>query len=373
MIIGGIGSDTIVANSGEGVGSPDGIDVVIGDNGQIVLQRGCRRTNLATLDLVQTINPEAGGGVDNITTGASSDVVIGGDAADTIAAGDGNNIVLGDNGKVSFFGGVRQQAVQHRHRGGRGSARRRRLDHHGHRQRCRDRRPRGATRSTRAPANNVVLGDSGQLDFDPTAAGALKTAISTATAPAFGGDDSITTGVGNDVIIGGIGNDTIVANSGEAVGSPDGVDVVIGDNGQIVYNGGFVGADTDLGDARSRPDDQPGGRRRYRQHHDRRFERCRHRRRRGRHGRGRRRQQHRARRQRHGHVLRRRSPAGCEHRHRGSMRPAHGGDDSDHDRNRKRRRDRRPRRETRSTRAPATTSCWATPVSSTSTRPPPVR
>ena len=73
VVVGGIGSDTIDAG--------DGNNVVVGDNGLLVFNGA--DGNGATLDLVQTIAPSAGGGVDGITTGSGDDVVLGGDAGDT--------------------------------------------------------------------------------------------------------------------------------------------------------------------------------------------------------------------------------------------------------------------------------------------------
>src|SRR5206468_493624 len=108
-VVGGIGNDLIVANFGETAAKPDGVDVVVGDNGQLVYNGP--DGNLATLDLVVTINPEAGGGIDTITTGGSSDIVIGGDAGDTITANEGNNLVLGDLGSISFYQGKLLQVL----------------------------------------------------------------------------------------------------------------------------------------------------------------------------------------------------------------------------------------------------------------------
>src|SRR5262249_61740998 len=45
------------------------------------------------------------GANDTITTGGSSDVVVGGDGADTIGSGNGDNVVVGDNGRVTQVAG----------------------------------------------------------------------------------------------------------------------------------------------------------------------------------------------------------------------------------------------------------------------------
>ena len=103
IAVGGIGSDTITIGNGS--------NVVVGDNGLVVYDGLVDTTigdastltfdsNPATLDFVATINPEAGGGTDLITTGSGNDTIIGGVAGDAINAGNGNNIVFGDSGLI---------------------------------------------------------------------------------------------------------------------------------------------------------------------------------------------------------------------------------------------------------------------------------
>src|SRR5262249_47582542 len=68
----------------------------------------------------------------------------------------------------------------------------------------------------------------------------------TSTATGVGGDDTITTGTGADIVIGGIGSDTINAYSssgGTAGADLPNTNIVVGDNGLIVYSGG-AGFDT---------------------------------------------------------------------------------------------------------------------------------
>src|SRR5205085_2270474 len=79
-----------------------------------------------------------------------------------------------------------------------------------------------------ADLGNVILGDSGALDFT---AGVLASATSTDVA--VGDADVITTGSGNDVIVGGVGGDTIYAG--------EGANVVLGDTGSLQFD-----ADADL-------------------------------------------------------------------------------------------------------------------------------
>ena len=230
IVIGGIGNDIITANSGEPALGPDAADIVIGDTGFV--DYAVTDHNATTLDRVWTTDPGTGG-IDTITTGGSSDVVIGGDAGDTITAGNGDNVVLGDNGKITLVGGKLLQVLST--------------------STGLDATAQGGVETITSGAgndtvvgglfgdtivagdgNNVVIGDSGEIDYQ-SGTGILLTAFS--IAPSDGGGDSITTGVGNDLILGGIGADTIVANSGETLARPDGIDIVVGDNGQVVYNG----------------------------------------------------------------------------------------------------------------------------------------
>ncbi|MDX6411745.1 MAG: hypothetical protein QOE91_1261, partial [Gaiellaceae bacterium] len=218
IMIGGLGNDTITTG--------DGGNIVVGDNGKIVYAASAPLFdgNDVTLDIVQTIAPEDGGGVDRITTGSGNDVVIGGDGADLIDAGAGNNVVIGDNASVFYFAG-KLDLVQSTETGADGSL-------HG-----------GGDTITTGSGNdvvvggygsdwidagagaNLVFGDSVILDF-AKGTGILLTATSIANA--FGGGDTIITGVGDDVVIGGVGGDTI--NAG------DGNNTIVGDNGTLVYD-----------------------------------------------------------------------------------------------------------------------------------------
>ena len=91
-ILGGIADDTIDAGTGD--------NIVFGDNG--LIRYDGADNDMATLDLLQTTAPEVGGGMDDITTGAGNDFILGGDNIDTINAGDGNNVILGDMGRIEL-------------------------------------------------------------------------------------------------------------------------------------------------------------------------------------------------------------------------------------------------------------------------------
>ncbi|RJR48541.1 MAG: calcium-binding protein, partial [Desulfobacteraceae bacterium] len=93
------GNDIVFGgNEGDWIHVGDGNNVVFGDEGFIdyVLDG-----NLADIDLAASTSTTAFGGVDTITSGAGSDLIVGGRYGDTISAGDGNNLVIGDSGKIT--------------------------------------------------------------------------------------------------------------------------------------------------------------------------------------------------------------------------------------------------------------------------------
>ncbi|MFZ7127839.1 MAG: calcium-binding protein, partial [Desulfobacterales bacterium] len=90
LVLGGAGGDTIAAG--------DGGNIVFGDEG--LIDYGLDG-NLRDIDLIESLSTTSSGGVDIITTGTGSDLIIGGRFGDTIAAGGGNNLVIGDSGKIT--------------------------------------------------------------------------------------------------------------------------------------------------------------------------------------------------------------------------------------------------------------------------------
>ena len=173
MIIGGTGNDTITANRGETGLLTDGSDVVVGDTGFVDF--AIADQNPTTLDRVWTTDPGTGGS-DNITTGNSSDVVIGGDAGDTIRPGTATTSCSATTARSRCSAASGRppsapiRASTHRRRAattqittGTGN----------------DVVIGGLGKDTidAGSGNNVVLGDSGELDFDPTAAGALQDGV----------------------------------------------------------------------------------------------------------------------------------------------------------------------------------------------------
>ncbi|MCU1507720.1 MAG: hypothetical protein JWP05_2689, partial [Microbacteriaceae bacterium] len=176
VIFGGIGADRLYGGTGG--------DIVFGDRGlvqwvdqagAVVAQSGNGGVGDFTdgavrpLGLVITIDPTIGG-TDVITTGVGADIVLGGAGGDTITtnrgetagAPDGSGIVFGDHGFVDW-----------------------------------------------------VSQDAAAADIDRI----------WSIDPAFGGADTIITGVGDDLVVGGIGGDTITVS--------DGRNIVLGDNGRF--------------------------------------------------------------------------------------------------------------------------------------------
>ena len=95
----------------------------------------------------------------------------------------------------------------------------------------------GADSVTVGHGDNVVTGDNATLEY---VGGQL--ALVDTTAPATGGNDTITTGDGSDLILAGTASDTVQAGEGN--------NVVVGDNGSVAYSAGALASVTtsDAGD-----------------------------------------------------------------------------------------------------------------------------
>jgi Ca2+-binding RTX toxin-like protein len=261
------GSDTITAGSGNDIlvgGTNDSIDnsetevdervetiiagegnnIVLGDSGRIDYARFERDgavpgadTNPSDIDLIESTSTTAYGGVDHITTGSGSDIIIGGRFGDIINANDGDNLVIGDSGRITAanasapqFGVAMTYGLIETIAFGDGGADTimtlggNDIILGGHVGDIID----------AGEGNNIVLGDDGKIDY--TRADRFTTAgadtdpsdidlIESLSTMAAGGVDTITTGAGNDIIIGGRYGDTIIANAGD--------NLVIGDSGRI--------------------------------------------------------------------------------------------------------------------------------------------
>ena len=141
-------------------------DIIIGDYGLAEFNEAGAVVLIETTEFNQ-------GGSDVITGGAGGNLILGGVGSDTITVGGGDDPAPGDGSPNDSILG------------------------------------------------DIILGDNGRAEFDE--AGVL-TLIRT-TAPAQGGNDTITGGTGANVILGGAGNDEIQA------GGDDLPDIILGDNG----------------------------------------------------------------------------------------------------------------------------------------------
>jgi Ca2+-binding RTX toxin-like protein len=213
LLSSGSGQDIVLAGFGnDSVSVAGGNNIVVGDNGQVTWLAGGVLQKVNTLDA-------AIGGVDNITTGAGEDIIIGGTAADTIAAAGGNNIVIGDSGCAIFNSARKVTSLTSTDPGVGGndvitSDLGNDVVIGGF----------GNDQINVTGGNNVVLGDNGSATFN--ASGAILT-LTTAN-PSIGGADSVTTGAGNDVVLGGAGRDILTAG--------DGRNVLLGDHGNIRFD-----------------------------------------------------------------------------------------------------------------------------------------
>ena len=107
-IVLGNGSNLVVGGAqGDRIDAGDGYNVILGDAGSITgidaATGGANRfgTRRLTLGRVETARDNTGG-VDTITAGDGTNVILGGAAGDSIAAGDGTNLVLGDGGAITW-------------------------------------------------------------------------------------------------------------------------------------------------------------------------------------------------------------------------------------------------------------------------------
>jgi Ca2+-binding RTX toxin-like protein len=208
-VLGGYGADSITGGAGN--------NLVIGDNGIAMLTGGIV-TLVNTTDALSTT-----GGDDVITLGLGSQTVLGGVGADSITGiGGTNNVVLGDDGQVSFTSaGVLLQGMTTDTLGGADTISLTDGDNM-------ILAGAGGDSVISGPGNDTIIGDFGQADW---LAGKLVQVQTSSVA--FGGNDSITAGLGNNVVLGGYGSDTITAGG-------NGNNLVLGDNGSVTLNAGIA-------------------------------------------------------------------------------------------------------------------------------------
>ena len=202
ILLGGINGDTLFAGEGRNIviGDSGYIDWTAGDTGRFYAAVGTAvhgtlsgdDSDALDIDRIFSTEPDHGGN-DTITTGAGDDIIIGGEDGevvqggsvvaaaatdgDTIQAGDGNNLVFGDNGQVT-----------------------------------------------------AATSDANRFNSWTITLGLVETIESL-----IGGSDSITTGIGNDIVLGGIDADTINAGEGHniVIGDSGYIDWTAGDVGRF--------------------------------------------------------------------------------------------------------------------------------------------
>ncbi len=208
FVIGGTGSDSVTVGNG---GS-----VILGDNGEITIDPTTRIVEL----IVSTAVENAGD--DTISSGAGFDFVIGGTGADSINIGNDGGAILGDNGQIDIdpaTGNLVEMATSDSAFGGSDSIT------------AGD----GSTfvfggsagdMITTAGGDDVIAGDQGHLTFLSGVRSLFESPIED---PAYGGDDTVSTGAGDDWVILGEGNDEALSDSG--------LNIVLGDAGRIEGEG----------------------------------------------------------------------------------------------------------------------------------------
>lgn len=230
IIIGGQAGDEIDAGQGD--------NIVIGDNGEVLLATEAPNFGTFRYALVYAATLDATtGGNDIIRTGYGADLILGGGANDHITANAGEtaaqsdaiNLVFGDfgaaywnlDGDLSTLDLVTSIDTAF---GGRDVINTGRGDDivlGGYEQ----------DEIYASEGSNIVLGDSGLLKSGaveinvPSFGLALRTLMS--IADDLGDDDKIFTGASTDLIFGGNGDDMIVAGQGD--------NIVLGDNGTAIF------------------------------------------------------------------------------------------------------------------------------------------
>ncbi|BAU91131.1 GLUG domain-containing protein [Methylorubrum populi] len=205
VVLGGSGADRLTLGAGR--------SVVLGDNGSVDLDAQARPVEIASTA------PEVGGR-DVIVVGDGGSVVLGGFGADSITTGADSDVILGDNGAVTLsafvpvFVRTTSAAVGDADEIRAGEGDNTVLGGAG-----------GDTIVT-GSGRDTVFGDAGQIRFD--AKGLVERAESLDTG--IGGDDTIEAGAGDNLVVAGVGADKVTTLAG--------ADIVLGDNGAVVFAGG---------------------------------------------------------------------------------------------------------------------------------------
>ena len=206
-LLGGEAGDIIYGdNSSASAGSDDAGDVILGDNGDLFLQGNAGQLLVqgTAIDYITTRDTaESTGGADTISGNTGADVILGGvnDGGSDIIYGDAvsqdnfdsDDLILGDNGMLLFN-----------------------YDW---------------TADTPHYANVFTFTDNNRSTLD----------LVRSFNDGLGGSDTISGDVGGDMILGGNGGDVIHGDNVSAdAGALDGDEIILGDNGDVFFNGPAV-------------------------------------------------------------------------------------------------------------------------------------
>jgi Ca2+-binding RTX toxin-like protein len=217
FIIGGHGANRITAGNGN--------SAVIGQDGEFLFTTG------GQLILAETINP-ALGGADTIALSTGNYVVLGGTGSDKITTGVGNQVIVGNNGTVAYSspGVLAYISGNDVYQVGKAT-----------------RVATGNNIITVGDGNDFIIGGIGNQTI--TGGTGVIVAIgedgligfsdglliyASSENPAYGGNSTISVGLGPDILIGGTGNDTITTSGNDYV-TPTDNNIIIGDNGFVGF------------------------------------------------------------------------------------------------------------------------------------------
>ena len=151
-------------------------DIIFGDHGVVELTPGTEKI-LTTAEVERVFTIEPSNGAD--------DTIHGNDGVDRILGGNGSDTITGDDG------------------------------------------------------DDIIIGDNGWIDYNTGDDDLLTVDLVQTTDHNIGSDDTIEGNAGSDFILGGQGGDMLYGDAATP-GVADGIDYIIGDNGEVIFAGGMV-------------------------------------------------------------------------------------------------------------------------------------
>ena len=236
FVLGGTGADLILGDDALGGGAAaGGDDILIGDQGKILL------TNNVVTSIETTDTGAGDGGIDEIYGNGGADVALGGVAGDKISGDGGNDILVGDQGKILLANNLFTSIETTDDDASDGAA----DVIHGNDGADVALGGVGADEIFGDAGNDILLGDEGDVvfnlaaDWAETATRQRLDRIRT-TKFTLGTGDQIFGGADNDIALGGTGADLIVGDNSIAGAAPEAggcsraIDILIGDQGEIL-------------------------------------------------------------------------------------------------------------------------------------------